>query len=122
MLVAHLGDVTPQRGQLGTQLLDVAADDRADLDLGAHELGTHLALRPLGDLLQDAAGQIADQVARLQIDDLVLLFDTDGERGAFHDRASPLSTTANLEDHAEPGGTWCQRPASRPMSWDEALR
>ena len=80
VLAHHVRDAAAQAHELVPPLLHRAADARADLDLALHELGGDLFAEPLAARLHHVRRRLADEVARLGIDDEVLLLDAHGER------------------------------------------
>jgi hypothetical protein len=74
-------DAAPEALEFRPRLIEGSAGSRADLDLRAEKLRRHL--RPQDPLAvgDEARGRLRDERARRHIDEVVFLFDTDGQRG-----------------------------------------
>jgi hypothetical protein len=82
--VGDLHDPPAKASQVGCCGRDIGRDLRPDLDLGPKELRSHLRAEDLLALLEDVGRRIRDEIARLGIDEQILLFDPDREGGTFH--------------------------------------
>ena len=82
-LLRDFADHAPEPGHLPAHLLDVLADFRTHLHLGLQEFRLDLVAEdPLA--LFEKLGDVGSQFPGFRVDDLVLLFDTEGHVFEFH--------------------------------------
>ena len=84
-LVGNAADRGAKLDQLVAHLLHRPADPCADLELGAQEFGADLSAQGLFGLGKERGRELRREVARLLVDEEILLLDADAER-RFLDR------------------------------------
>jgi len=79
VLPGHVHHRAAQPRQILADFLDGVTDPRADLDLGPHELRTHLAAEAFLALIHDRPRRVGAQVTGLLVDEQVFFFNADRE-------------------------------------------